>query len=68
MVMTIILGESCWILGRIKPDFFMDSKRMVLNTDQGPRAAVVLGPKLLAAKMYERSSAEVINQIWNFPI
>lgn len=46
------------ILGRIKPDFFMDSKRMVLNTDQGPRAAVVLGPKLLAAKMYERSSAE----------
>jgi hypothetical protein len=47
----------------------MDSKRVVLNTDQGPRAAVVLGPELLAAKLYERSSAKVIiNQIWNFPI
>ncbi|CAM0884657.1 unnamed protein product [Alopecurus aequalis] len=43
---------------RVGPDFFMDSERMVVNTDQGPRTTVVLGPKLLAAKLYELSSAE----------
>uniref|UniRef100_A0ACD5XFA2 Uncharacterized protein n=1 Tax=Avena sativa TaxID=4498 RepID=A0ACD5XFA2_AVESA len=43
---------------RITPEFFMDSKTMVLNTGQGHRAAVVLGPKLLAAKLYDRSSDE----------
>ncbi|XP_020179710.1 probable esterase PIR7A [Aegilops tauschii subsp. strangulata] len=46
------------IMRRIKPDFFMDMKRMVLNTSQGPRPALVFGPKLLAAKLYDRSSAE----------
>ncbi|KAM3335310.1 hypothetical protein ACQJBY_029629 [Aegilops geniculata] len=43
---------------RTPADFFMDSKIMVLNTDQGPRPAVALGPKLLAAKLYDRSSVE----------
>ncbi|KAF7032736.1 hypothetical protein CFC21_043884 [Triticum aestivum] len=44
------------IMRRIKPDFFMDMKRMVLNTSQGPRPALVFGPKILAAKLYDRSS------------
>lgn len=48
--------EEFW--RRIEPEFFMDSERMVLDTDQGPRAAVVLGPRLLAAKLYDRCSAE----------
>ncbi|VAH84388.1 unnamed protein product [Triticum turgidum subsp. durum] len=43
---------------RTPSDFFMDSKIMVLNTYQGPRPAVALGPKLLAAKLYDRSSVE----------
>ncbi|KAL6839902.1 hypothetical protein ACP4OV_029712 [Aristida adscensionis] len=43
---------------RITPDFFMDSKTMVLNTEQGPRTAVLLGPDLLAAKLYDQSPAE----------
>uniref|UniRef100_A0A0A9GT81 Uncharacterized protein n=1 Tax=Arundo donax TaxID=35708 RepID=A0A0A9GT81_ARUDO len=43
----------------IAPDFFMDSKTMVLNTEQGPRTAVLFGPKLLAAKVYDQSPAEV---------
>ncbi|XBI21620.1 hypothetical protein VPH35_062723 [Triticum aestivum] len=44
---------------RTRSDFFMDSKSMVLNADQGARPAVALGPKLLAAKLYDRSSVEV---------
>lgn len=36
----------------------MDSEMVVLNTSQGPRTTVVLGPKLLAAKLYDQSSAE----------
>ena len=43
---------------RTTPDFFMDSERMVLETSEGPRPALVFGPKLLAAKLYDRSSAE----------
>lgn len=43
---------------RVTPDFFMDSERLVLDTDQGPRTAVLLGPKLLAAKLYDKSSTE----------
>ncbi|KAF8648685.1 hypothetical protein HU200_064735 [Digitaria exilis] len=43
----------------IKPGFFMDSKTIVLNTDQGSRTAVVFGPNLLAAKIYDQSPAEV---------
>ncbi|TVU34673.1 hypothetical protein EJB05_16517, partial [Eragrostis curvula] len=43
---------------RITPDFFMDSTTMVLNTGQGPRNAVTLGPNMLAAKVYEQSPAE----------
>uniref|UniRef100_A0A0A9EYY1 AB hydrolase-1 domain-containing protein n=1 Tax=Arundo donax TaxID=35708 RepID=A0A0A9EYY1_ARUDO len=42
----------------IAPDFFMDSKTMVLNTEQGPRTLVLLGPNLLAAKVYDQSPAE----------
>lgn len=52
---------------RIKPDFFMDMKRMVLNTSQGPRPALVFGPKILAAKLYDRSSGEVIARVHSFP-
>ncbi|XP_037410292.1 probable esterase PIR7A [Triticum dicoccoides] len=43
---------------RTTPEFFMDSERMVLETSQGPRPALVFGPKLLAAKLYDRSPAE----------
>lgn len=43
---------------RVTPDFFMDSETLVLDTDQGPQTAVLLGPKLLAAKLYDRSSTE----------
>jgi hypothetical protein len=32
---------------------------MVVETGQGPRVVVVLGPKLLADKLYDQSSAEV---------
>ncbi|XP_062230518.1 probable esterase PIR7A [Phragmites australis] len=42
----------------ITPDFFMDSKTMVLNTEQGARTAVLLGPNLLATKLYDQSPAE----------
>ncbi|CAO2181808.1 unnamed protein product [Urochloa humidicola] len=42
----------------IEPGFFMDSKTMVLNTDQGPRTAFLFGPNLLAAKLYDQSPAE----------
>ncbi|XP_037415626.1 probable esterase PIR7A isoform X2 [Triticum dicoccoides] len=53
--MGVTIEEFC---RRTPADFFMDSKSMVLNTDQGPRPAVALGPKLLAAKLYDRSSVE----------
>uniref|UniRef100_A0A0D9V9Y5 AB hydrolase-1 domain-containing protein n=1 Tax=Leersia perrieri TaxID=77586 RepID=A0A0D9V9Y5_9ORYZ len=43
---------------RITPDFFMDSKRIPLNTTQGPRTAVLFGPKLMAEKLYNQSPAE----------
>uniref|UniRef100_M8BBP2 AB hydrolase-1 domain-containing protein n=1 Tax=Aegilops tauschii TaxID=37682 RepID=M8BBP2_AEGTA len=46
---------------RTTPDFFMDSERMVLETSEGPRPALVFGPKLLAAKLYDRSSAEFVD-------
>ncbi|CAL4972267.1 unnamed protein product [Urochloa decumbens] len=42
----------------VKPGFFMDSKTMVLNTEQGPRTAFLFGPNLLAAKLYDQSPAE----------
>nr|CAA84025.1 Pir7a [Oryza sativa Indica Group] len=53
--MGITLEE---FMRRIKPDFFMDSKTIVLNTNQEPRTAVLLGPKLLAEKLYNRSPPE----------
>nr|BAJ93660.1 predicted protein [Hordeum vulgare subsp. vulgare]BAJ99976.1 predicted protein [Hordeum vulgare subsp. vulgare] len=53
--MGVILEEFS---RRTTPDFFMDSERMVLDTSQGPRPALVFGPKLLAAKLYHRSPAE----------
>ncbi|KAL6613852.1 hypothetical protein ACP70R_036122 [Stipagrostis hirtigluma subsp. patula] len=43
---------------RITPDFFMDSKTMVLDTEQGPCTAVLCGPNLLAAKLYDQCPAE----------
>ncbi|KAK3162949.1 hypothetical protein QOZ80_1BG0095730 [Eleusine coracana subsp. coracana] len=43
---------------RITPDFFMDSKRVVLNTEKGPRNAVIFGPNLLAVKVYDQSPPE----------
>ncbi|KAG2594086.1 hypothetical protein PVAP13_5NG618900 [Panicum virgatum] len=42
----------------IEPGFFMDSETMLLNTEQGPRAAVLLGPNLLAARVYDQSPTE----------
>ncbi|KAJ1286989.1 hypothetical protein BS78_03G395300 [Paspalum vaginatum] len=42
----------------IKPGFFMDSETMVLNTEQGPRTAVLFGPNLLASKVYDQCPAE----------
>ncbi|XP_002459051.2 probable esterase PIR7A [Sorghum bicolor] len=42
----------------IKPDFFMDSTTTVLNTEQGPQTALLLGPNLLASKLYDQCPAE----------
>ncbi|XBI31681.1 hypothetical protein VPH35_055221 [Triticum aestivum] len=55
----LISGDSSSQFSRrTTPDFFMDSERMVLETSEGPRAALVFGPKLLAAKLYGRSPVE----------
>jgi hypothetical protein len=48
---------------RITPDFFMDSETVVLNTEQGPRNALILGSGLLAAKLYDQSPAEVTTPV-----
>ncbi|KAF0923477.1 hypothetical protein E2562_006365 [Oryza meyeriana var. granulata] len=48
---------------RITPDFFMDSKTFILNTNQQPRTAVLLGPKLMAEKLYDQSPTEVTRNV-----
>ncbi|ONM34792.1 Esterase PIR7B [Zea mays] len=42
----------------IKPDFFMDSTTTIVNTEQGPRTALLFGPNLLASKLYDQCPAE----------
>ncbi|KAM3354131.1 hypothetical protein ACQJBY_025018 [Aegilops geniculata] len=54
----LISGDSSQFSRRTTPDFFMDSERMVLETSEGPRPAIVFGPKLLAARLYDRSPVE----------
>jgi hypothetical protein len=41
----------------------MDSETVVLNTEQGPRNALILGSGLLAAKLYDQSPAEVTTPV-----
>ncbi|XP_040379910.1 probable esterase PIR7A isoform X2 [Oryza brachyantha] len=53
--MAITLEE---FMRRITPEFFMDSKSIVLNTNQEPRTAILLGPKLMAEKLYDQSPKE----------
>ncbi|KAL5226429.1 hypothetical protein ABZP36_014694 [Zizania latifolia] len=55
MPVSITLEE---LFRRIPPDFFMDSENIVVNTIQGPRTALLLGPKYLAEKLYDQSPEE----------
>ncbi|KAG8054026.1 hypothetical protein GUJ93_ZPchr0001g30585 [Zizania palustris] len=55
MSMFAMLNEC---FRRSPPDFFVDSEHIVVNTIQGPRTALVLGPKYLAEKLYDQSPQE----------